>query len=84
MSAQREEEKGVRGVAGRMGGIAICGALPHLMPIRRTFSTAAVNEARQPIHTSRSLPSDRPVTRGAVSFCPAAAALEAARTKGYM
>ena len=38
------------------------------MPIRRTFSTPAVNEARQPIHTSRSLPADRPVTRGAVSL----------------
>ena len=56
-----------RGVASRLGGIAICGALPHLMPIRRTSSTAAVDEARQPIHTSRSFPADRPVTRGAVS-----------------
>ena len=55
-------------MAGRLGGIAICGALPHLMPIRRTSSTAAVNEARQPIHSSRSLPSDRPAARGAVSL----------------
>ena len=28
------------------------------------ISTPAVNQARQPIHTSRSLPSDRPVARG--------------------
>ena len=32
------------------------GALPHLMPIRRTSSTAAVNEARQVIHISSILP----------------------------
>ncbi len=40
----------------RMARIAICGALPHLMPIRRTSSTAAGNEARQVIHISSILP----------------------------
>ncbi len=40
----------------RIERIAICGALPHLMPIRRTSSTAAGNEARQVIHISSILP----------------------------
>ncbi len=46
----------------RMGRIARTrkrvpgGGLPHLMPIRRTSSTAAGNEARQVIHISSILP----------------------------
>ena len=73
---QRDKEMSEGTRCGRSAGrIAICGALPHLMPIRRTLSTPAVNEARQPIHTSRSLPADRPVAREAVSSCPAAPAL---------
>ena len=49
----------------------------HFSPcaLRRTFSTPSGQQGSNCIHTSRSLPSNRPVTRGAVSFCPAAPAL---------
>ena len=62
-------------------------AVPHAHPAYRHPTLAsqevgfpahhspAVNEARQPIHTSRPLPADRPVARVAVSSSPAAPAL---------
>jgi len=57
----------VRGVAGRLGGIAICGALSPCA-LRRTLSTPSGQQGSNCIHTSRSLPADRPVARGAVSL----------------
>ena len=66
---------GVRGVAGRLGGIAICGALFAMRP--PTYIQYAIRAARLKLHPHLTIPPIRPAgdTRSRIFKQPAAPAL---------